>query len=326
MVRDRVIEIFRQALAQGAADGRWPANDGGFAVEAPRDPKHGDFAVNAAMVLARAAGQAASRARAGHRRGGPRGRRAAASSPRSRSRAPASSTCGSRRTSGSARSARAWRRRGVRPDAGGAGEEGHRRVRVGEPHRPHARGPRPERGRRGRGPEPAPLGRLRRHPRVLRERLRRAGADARALGPPPLPGAARPARHHAAEELPGRVREGHRRRAEGRARRPVPRRARGGVAHAVPRPGRAARARDHPGGPPGHRHLVRPLDLGEGALRVRDGGPLPAVPRGEGARLRREAPAPEVEEGAGRAAAAPRPGRTATPTPPTRRSSPPPRT
>jgi arginyl-tRNA synthetase len=57
MVRDRVIEIFRQALAQGAADGRWPANDSGFAVEAPRDPKHGDFAVNAAMVLARAAGR-----------------------------------------------------------------------------------------------------------------------------------------------------------------------------------------------------------------------------------------------------------------------------
>jgi arginyl-tRNA synthetase len=57
MVRDRVIELFRRALAQGAADGRWPAVDAGFAVEAPRDPKHGDFAVNAAMVLAKSAGR-----------------------------------------------------------------------------------------------------------------------------------------------------------------------------------------------------------------------------------------------------------------------------
>jgi arginyl-tRNA synthetase len=57
MVRDRVIDIFRQALAKGAADGRWPALEAGFAVEAPRDPKHGDFAVNAAMVLAKAAGK-----------------------------------------------------------------------------------------------------------------------------------------------------------------------------------------------------------------------------------------------------------------------------
>jgi arginyl-tRNA synthetase len=57
MVRDRVIEIFRQALAQGAAEGRWPAADASFSVEAPRDPKHGDFAVNAAMVLAKPAGK-----------------------------------------------------------------------------------------------------------------------------------------------------------------------------------------------------------------------------------------------------------------------------
>jgi arginyl-tRNA synthetase len=56
MVRDRVIELFRQALAGGAAAGRWPATDA-FSVDAPRDPKHGDFAVNAAMVLAKAAGK-----------------------------------------------------------------------------------------------------------------------------------------------------------------------------------------------------------------------------------------------------------------------------
>jgi arginyl-tRNA synthetase len=57
MVRDRVVEIFRRALAKGASEGRWPAGEVTFAVEAPRDPRHGDFAVNAAMVLARAAGK-----------------------------------------------------------------------------------------------------------------------------------------------------------------------------------------------------------------------------------------------------------------------------
>jgi arginyl-tRNA synthetase len=57
MVRDRVIEIVRAALARGAAEGRWPAAEIAFAVEAPRDPRHGDFAVNAAMVLAKPAGR-----------------------------------------------------------------------------------------------------------------------------------------------------------------------------------------------------------------------------------------------------------------------------
>ena len=54
MVRDRVVELFREALDKGAATGRWPAA-GSFAVDPPRDPRHGDFAVNAAMVLAKAA-------------------------------------------------------------------------------------------------------------------------------------------------------------------------------------------------------------------------------------------------------------------------------
>jgi arginyl-tRNA synthetase len=57
MVRDRVVELFRQALAAGAAQGRWPALEAGFSVGAPRDPRHGDFAVNAAMVLAKPAGR-----------------------------------------------------------------------------------------------------------------------------------------------------------------------------------------------------------------------------------------------------------------------------
>jgi arginyl-tRNA synthetase len=57
MMRDHVSAIFDRALARGAAEGRWPAPNTGFTVEPPRDPRHGDFAVNAAMVLARAAGK-----------------------------------------------------------------------------------------------------------------------------------------------------------------------------------------------------------------------------------------------------------------------------
>jgi arginyl-tRNA synthetase len=57
MVRERITELVRAALARGAADGKWPAGDVDFSVDSPRDPKHGDFAVNAAMVLARRAGR-----------------------------------------------------------------------------------------------------------------------------------------------------------------------------------------------------------------------------------------------------------------------------
>jgi arginyl-tRNA synthetase len=57
MIRDHVIALFERALARGAADGRWPALASGFTVEPPRDAKHGDFAVNAAMVLAKPAGK-----------------------------------------------------------------------------------------------------------------------------------------------------------------------------------------------------------------------------------------------------------------------------
>jgi arginyl-tRNA synthetase len=57
MIREHVTALFEQALARGAAEGRWPPLAGGFSVEPPRDPRHGDFAVNAAMVLAKAAGK-----------------------------------------------------------------------------------------------------------------------------------------------------------------------------------------------------------------------------------------------------------------------------
>jgi len=57
MIRDRVAQIVEKALEDGAARGRWPRTAISFAVDPPRDPRHGDFAVNAAMVLARAAGR-----------------------------------------------------------------------------------------------------------------------------------------------------------------------------------------------------------------------------------------------------------------------------
>jgi arginyl-tRNA synthetase len=56
-MRERVVEIVRAALRRGEAEGRWPALEGSFTVEPPRDPRHGDFAVNAALVLARPAGK-----------------------------------------------------------------------------------------------------------------------------------------------------------------------------------------------------------------------------------------------------------------------------
>jgi arginyl-tRNA synthetase len=56
-MREHVVDIVRAALARGAAEGRWPSLDLPFTVEPPRDPQHGDFAVNAAMVLAKPAGK-----------------------------------------------------------------------------------------------------------------------------------------------------------------------------------------------------------------------------------------------------------------------------
>src|SRR5512133_2393022 len=55
MIRDLVVSLFEKALARGAAAGKWPPMTATFTVEPPRDPKHGDFAVNAAMVLAKPA-------------------------------------------------------------------------------------------------------------------------------------------------------------------------------------------------------------------------------------------------------------------------------
>jgi arginyl-tRNA synthetase len=56
-MREQVVDIVRAALARGASAGRWPALESAFTVDPPRDPRHGDFAVNAALVLAKPAGR-----------------------------------------------------------------------------------------------------------------------------------------------------------------------------------------------------------------------------------------------------------------------------
>ena len=56
-MRQHVVDIVRRALARGVSEGRWPALESPFSVNPPRDPRHGDFAVNAAMVLAKPAGR-----------------------------------------------------------------------------------------------------------------------------------------------------------------------------------------------------------------------------------------------------------------------------
>jgi arginyl-tRNA synthetase len=56
-MRQHVVDVVRRALSRGAAEGRWPALETPFTVDPPRDPRHGDFAVNAAMVLAKPAGR-----------------------------------------------------------------------------------------------------------------------------------------------------------------------------------------------------------------------------------------------------------------------------
>jgi arginyl-tRNA synthetase len=56
VIREKVQEIFKKALQAGVEAGDWPSTPA-FAVETPRDPKHGDFAVNAAMMLAKPTGK-----------------------------------------------------------------------------------------------------------------------------------------------------------------------------------------------------------------------------------------------------------------------------
>ena len=126
MIRDSVVDIFRRALAQGAADGRWPAagRRGRLHRREPARPEARRLRRQRGHGPGEAAREAA--ARAGRR---PSSRRCARStptgrSPRSRSPAPASSTCGSRPTSGSARwSGSSWRATGYGRTTVGQGKK-----------------------------------------------------------------------------------------------------------------------------------------------------------------------------------------------------------
>lgn len=57
-MREKVRQIFVDTIARCVALGSLPAGaeQVEFAVETPRNPAHGDFAVNAAMMLAKTAG------------------------------------------------------------------------------------------------------------------------------------------------------------------------------------------------------------------------------------------------------------------------------
>lgn len=58
-MRDQVRQIFEATIGHCVAEGHLPAAVEGtaFAVEAPKNPAHGDYAVNAAMVMAKSAGK-----------------------------------------------------------------------------------------------------------------------------------------------------------------------------------------------------------------------------------------------------------------------------
>src|SRR5271170_4422001 len=56
-MKQYVTELLEKALARAHAGGQLKSGTAGFSVDAPKDPSHGDFATNAAMVLARAEGK-----------------------------------------------------------------------------------------------------------------------------------------------------------------------------------------------------------------------------------------------------------------------------
>ncbi len=154
--------------------------------------------------------------------------------------------------------ARGGRRLRPRLAAGGAADQGQRRVRQREPHGPAARGPRALRVVRRRALPHLRLRRPRRDPRVLRERLRHADGPLRAVAGGALRPAPRARRRGPRRRLPGRVPAGARRRAHRRSRRQVPRRGRRcGARHDGAAAGRRDRlqdlgARRHPRPVPRH--------------------------------------------------------------------------
>ncbi|CCC99800.1 protein of unknown function (plasmid) [Azospirillum baldaniorum] len=153
----------RKLLDELAAEGQIPAglDTARLTVEPPREAAHGDLSTNAAMILAKPAGKppralaellvaklktrpdvaSAEIAGPGLREPAPDGRRLARPHPR-----------------------RADRRHRLWREHAGWQASGERRIRVGQPHRPAARGPRPRRRVRRRAGRAAGEGRLRRRP------------------------------------------------------------------------------------------------------------------------------------------------------------------
>ena len=211
-------------------------------MEAPARPEARRLRPQRRHGAGQAGRQAAARAGRRHRRGAPRRRRRRRAGLASRWPAPASSTSGSAPTSGCAR----WSGRWPQGPAYGRTAVGQGKKVIVEYVSANPTGPmHVGHGRNavtGDGvAEPAALGRLRRHPRVLRQRLRRAGADPGPLGPPPLPGGATAAPwSFPPKAYPGEYVKEIAAALAGRVRRPVPRRPRGRVAGALPRPGRGS--------------------------------------------------------------------------------------
>ena len=202
----------RTALAKLQQDGRLPADlaIGSVEVEPTKDPKHGDLATNAAMILAKPARMkprdiadalvdelsACSRFRA--RRGGGTGLR------QHEARAGALAGGGRRRSVGRGPLWRGEHR---------ARRAAAHRVRLGQSDRADARRPWPRRRVRQFARQSARLRRLQGEPRILRQRCRRTGRHARALGVPALPrGSRRDHRRDPGGALSGRLPETGRRR------------------------------------------------------------------------------------------------------------------
>ena len=191
-------------------------------IEACRDERFGDFTANAAMELAsRASGggrreeDPPARAGPGHprrppRRGGAH-RESRDRGPRLHQLHPAAGALAGG-AGGDRRAGPGLRALAARPGAARPG-----RVRQRQPHRPPPPRPRARGGGR-RHPLPHPRGhRARGLARVLHQRRRAAGRDPRALGPRPLPRAARRPGRLPRGRVQGRVRP----RSGARGRRPA---------------------------------------------------------------------------------------------------------
>ena len=148
------------------------------AVEPPRDAAHGEAATNAALVLAKAARQAADGAGrpAGRGAGGPRrDRRAPSAAPPGSSTSPCARLLAAAGAAVLAAGADYGRSDARRAAAGQC------RVLLGQPDRAAACRPWPRHRVRRRAGQRAGPCRLRRHPRILCQRRRRADRDARPL-------------------------------------------------------------------------------------------------------------------------------------------------